>query len=112
MLKKPGLKRICSIYGLIFPLIFCTIYALLIFLLPQEEKRVHKIILAVLLILSSFHDIREQKIPVEIIAAFLCINVMHSVFVLNNLASWTFSLIFFCTADCSILYQQGIDRSG
>lgn len=72
-------------------LCFCYIAAALIF--PSSEKTFHIITIILLMIITSWTDIRERQIPLSCLCGVLVINAVHSLFFYGNLITWAAGLL-------------------
>ncbi|AGC68424.1 type IV leader peptidase family [Thermoclostridium stercorarium subsp. stercorarium DSM 8532] len=93
MLKKINEKRLFKIMGLLTFFIFHISYSSVALFMPAREYAARKFILVILLAIASFHDIREQKVPLWVCAAIFGINVIHSVMVYKSVVQWIIGFI-------------------
>jgi len=95
MVKKVNDKKNPVGTVLTVPALAVVLYMTARFLLPEAEDVIRKLIIAVLLVTASVHDIFVKKIPVYVCIAILFINVIYSLTDCFIPASWVFSAVSF-----------------
>lgn len=63
-------------------------YAVVAFFIQNKERLFYQVIVMLMLVVASFHDIRERRIPLVVMVGILFVNVIHTVLHSNNYVLW------------------------